>query len=407
VSDSHAAVPRTKFAILFFLAGAALGFWNVNFGAVLRAHGFEDIIGYAYGCSAIAAMISPLFVGALADQAVPPVRLVRWLSVLTAAALTLNYYAIEHHWSKAAILALSLVHAICVAPIFGLSTSIILGSLTDPGREFGPLRAAATIGWMCAGWLISFVLNADTSTNSGYAGAATWLITAAFTLTLPVTPPIEPEGKRDVFGFSALQLLRDGNHRVVILGAALFNIPMSAFYPYTPIHLTERGVDHATAVMTLGQVSETICMFALAGVLARWRLKPVFLAGIGFMAVRFALCALDTRMWLFTSISLHGFALVLFYITAQIYLEQRVDHRMRARAQALLSVMMSGVGNLIGFLGIGWWRKVCTVAGTTDWPRFWLGVSAIAAATWVWFFASYRMRKTVEEPAAEIGSPKT
>ncbi len=394
MSETSSAAPRTKFAILFFLAGAALGFWNVNFGNVLRAHGYEHLIGYAYACSAIAAFISPLAVGALADQAIPPVRLVRWLSVLTAAALTVNYHAIEQHWSTVAILGLSLLHAIFVAPVFGLSTSIILGSLTDPGREFGPLRAAATIGWMCAGWLISFVLHADTSTMSGYAGAITWLCTAVFTFTLPITPPIEPDGERDVFGLSALQLLKDGNHRVVILGAALFNISMSAFYPYTPIHLTELGVEHATAAMTLGQVSETLCMFSLAGVLARWRLKPVFLTGIGFAAVRFALCGFDTRGWLMTGISLHGFALVLYYITAQIYLEQRVDHRMRARAQALLSVMMSGVGNLIGFLGVGWWRGACTVAGATNWPRFWLGVSGLAVVVWFWFALSYRGRKS-------------
>jgi MFS family permease len=393
VSEIASAAPRIKFAILFFLAGAALGFWNVNFGNVLRAHGFEHLIGYAYACSGIAAFISPLAVGALADQSIPPVRLVRWLSVLTAAALTVNYHAIEQHWSTPAILALSFAHAVCVAPVFGLSTSIILGSLTDPGREFGPLRAAATVGWMCAGWLISFILHADTSTMSGYAGAIAWLCVSAFTFALPITPPIEPDGKRDVFGLSALELLRDGNHRVVILGAALFSIPMSAFYPYTPIHLTELGVEHATAAMTLGQVSETLCMFTLAGVLARWRLKPVFLAGIAFAALRFALCGLHTRGWLLMGVSLHGFALVLYYITAQIYLEQRVDHRMRARAQALLAVMMSGVGNLIGFLGVGWWRGACTFDGATNWPHFWFGVSGLAVVVWFWFLLSYRMRK--------------
>ncbi len=366
--------------------------WNVNFGNVLRTHGLEHIIGYAYACSGVAAFISPLAIGALADQAVSPLRIVRWLAVLTAGALTLLFVAIERGWGVMPVLALAQLQAICAAPIFGLCTSIVMSELDDAGREFGPVRSLATLGWMVAGWIVSFILNADTSTLSGYAGAVAWLVTAAFTFALPSPAPIAREGPRDVFGLSALALLRDHNHRVVFLAAALYNIPMAAFYPFTPIHLTQLGVDHATAAMSIGQISELISMFLLAGLIARLRLKRVFLVGVGFGVLRFALCGLDTKAWLITGIALHGFAFTLFFITAQIYLEQRVDPAMRARAQALLSVMLSGIGALIGFLGNGWWRNACATPLGTDWPRFWFGVSGVAALVGVWFAFSYRGR---------------
>jgi nucleoside transporter len=388
----HAPASPLKLATLFFINAAAMGMWSVPFGNVLKAHGYEDIIGYAYACSGVAAFISPLAVGALADQHIPPARLVRWLAVMASMFLSLAFTAIERHWSPLVVLACVQMQAICAAPTFGLSTSIVLSSLQNPGREFGPLRSTATVGWMAAGWFVSFVLNADTSTVCGYAAAATWLCTAAFTFFLPETPPLEQKEPRDIFGLAALQLFSNKDHRVVFLTAALFNIPMAAFYPYTPIHLTELGVHHATAAMTLGQVSEVLCMFGLAGLLTRWRLKWVFLTGIGFGILRFALCSLNSRGWLLTGISLHGFAFTLFFITAQIYLEQRVDPRIRARAQALLQVMISGFGNLFGYLGSGAWRRACTTAGQTDWPIFWTGTSAAAAVVFLWFAFSYRGR---------------
>lgn len=366
--------------------------WSVSFGNVLRAHGLESIIGYAFACSGVAAFISPLAVGALADQRIPPTKLVRWLAVAAALALALNFTAIGHGWGPIPVLICTLIQAVCAAPIFGLSTSIVLSSLENPGREFGPLRSTATFGWMVACVIVSYVLHADTSTLNGYAAAVTWLGTAVMTYFLPEVPPLERKEPRDIFGLAALELFTNKDHRVVFLTAALFNIPMAAFYPFTPIQLRELGVEHATAAMALGQVSEFLCMFVLAGLLIRLRLKWVFLAGIGFGVLRFALCSLNSAKWVLLGISLHGFAFTLYFITAQLYLEQRVDPRMRVRAQALLQVMISGFGNLSGYLGSGAWRSACMTSGKTDWPTFWLGISAAAAVVFIWFIISYRGR---------------
>jgi MFS family permease len=373
--------------------------WSVPFGNVLRAHGLEAVIGYAYACSAVAAFISPLTIGAMADQRVSPVRLLRWLSVATAGCLVTAFYAIEKQWGAGPVLVAMQAQAICAAPSFGLATSVVMASLGDARREFGPIRAVATLGWMLACAAVSFVLRADTSTLTGFAAAGMWLLTGAFTFALPETPPLTSHEPRDLFGFSALSLLLHKDHRVVFLTAAFYNAAMAAFYPFTPIHLSERGVSHATAAMALGQVTELICMFAIAGLFARVRLKVVFLTGIGFAVLRYGLCALDTKAWLLTGVTLHGFAFTLYFITAQIYLEQRVDPRMRTRAQALLQVMIAGFGNLAGYLGTGWWRSTCTLGSATNWPRFWWGMSALAAAVFVWFAVSYRGQAKAEELA--------
>lgn len=384
---------RAELATLFFLNAAAMGMWSVPFGNVLKAHGYEHIVPYAYACSGVSAFVSPMIVGALADQHISATRLVRWLAALTAGSLALTFYAIDQHWRSLAVLSALLVQAIFAAPIFGLSTSIVMARLREPTREFGPVRAWATLGWMAAGWLVSWVLVADTSTLCGYAAAFTWLLSAACTFALPEVVPGEFKAHRtwrDVFGIEALELFAHRDHRVVFLTAALYNIPMAAFYPYTPMQLRDAGVERATAAMTLGQVSELITMFGLALLLARVRLKTLFLTGIGFGVVRYGLCALDSRMWLLIGVSLHGFAFALYFITAQIYLEQRVPARLRARAQALLSLMVAGFGNLVGYLGNGWWKSVNTAGAVTHWPRFWLGLTGVMVAVFVFFAWSYR-----------------
>jgi MFS family permease len=302
-----------KLATLFFINAAAMGMWSVPFGNVLKAHGYEDIIGYAYACSGVAAFISPLAVGALADQHIPPARLVRWLAVMTSMCLTLVFTAIGRHWSPLVVLACVQLQAICAAPTFGLSTTIVLSSLKNPGREFGPIRSTATVGWMAAGWFVSFVLNADTSIVCGYAAGGDVALHGGVYLRTSGDSANRAEGTARYFRPRCTATLCQQGSPGRVSRCGIVQHPMAAFYPFTPIHLTELGVNHATAAMTLGQVSEVISMFGLAGLLTRWRLKWVFLVGIGFGVLRFALCAMNSRGWLLTGISMHGFAFTLFF----------------------------------------------------------------------------------------------
>ena len=204
---------------------------------------------------------------------------------------------------------------------------------------------------------------------------------------------------RDIFGLEALELLRDRDHRVVFLTAALYNAPLAAFYPYTPVHLQAVGIQHSTAAMTLGQLTETVAMLSLAKLLVRIRLKWLFLIGIGAGVIRYALFALNTKTWMLVGISLHGIAYALYFITAQIYVESRVEPRLRARAQALLALMISGVGNLSGFIGSGVWREYCETAGLVNWSSFWAGLSICSALVFVFFATSYQgQRHLVARP---------
>src|SRR5206468_9014763 len=111
--------------------------------------------------------------------------------------------------------------------------------------------------------------------------------------------------------------------------------------------------------------------------------------GLGFGVVRFALSAINGKAWLLAGVVLHGCSFALVFITAQIYLDQRVAAAWRARAQALMSLMNSGVGNLIGYLGTGWWFTACAQPAGTQWPLFWGGLAVAVAVGLVYLLIAY------------------
>jgi MFS family permease len=379
---------------LFIVQGAAAAMWMVPLTTVLEAHGLALIRPYAYAAIGLAAFISPLIFGAMADHEMSPIKVLRGLALATAVAIAIVSGAIQLGWNPWLVLLLIQIYCLCASPLISISSTIIFARLADSQKEFGPIRAMYTLGWMIGCWIIS-ALDADRSTLAGYTGAATWLIVAAFTYFLP---PLEtPKAAkrltlRQRLGWDALVLLKHPDHRVVFIMAGLVAIPLASFYLYSPPHMSALGLQHTSAWMTLGQMTELICLFSLGRLLARFRLKWIFLAGLGFTVLRFALCALNTRFWLLAGVFLHGASYALVLVTAQIYMDQRVDASWRGRAQALLTLANTGFGNLFGYLGVGAWFTFCTGPDGTRWPLFWNGIAAASTAIMVYFLAVYRGR---------------
>lgn len=378
--------------ILFFIQAAAMAIWFVPLGAILDAHGLHGIKPFAFAASATAAFISPLAFGAMADRHVPPATVLRWLAVVTAVFMTLISTAMRDRWNAWLILLLIQIFYLSYAPMFSISTALVFARLQNAKKEFGSIRALATLGWMAGAILIS-VLSLDRSAYAGYLGATLWLLVAVFTRYLPkleIPKSAVHLAWHERLGLDALTLLKDRDIRVVFIVTTLFNIPLAAFYPYAPTHLHDLGLTHASALMSLGQVTEIIAMFGLAWLLANWRLKWIFACGLTFGVARFAFSALDTKHSLLLGITLHGASFVLVFVTAQIFLEQQIDPAWRTRAQSLLTLLNGGVGNLIGYLGSGWWFNACTATGHTDWRLFWGMLAACVAAVLAYFLMAFR-----------------
>ncbi len=392
---------KAGFSALFFVQGITMAAWFVPLSPVLEAHGYGGLRSYAFATSAIAALVTPLLFGAIADRHASPVAVLRWASFGSALTSALATHAIASHWPAAAVLALIQFHALFATPTWSLVTSIALAGLREPTREFGPVRAFGTFGWI-GGCLLISAIGADASTRAGVTTAIGWIAVAATSWSIPNVPPPPAVGRqtiRERLGLDALGLLRRPEYRVLFLTAGLAAVPLAAFYPFAPAHLRDLGFQHTSAWMSLAQATEILAMFSLAGWLGRWGTKRILAAGLTFAVLRYVLLATDQPFVVLPGIALHGFAFTLFFVTAPICLNHTIDPAWRTRAQALLSLSTQGVGNLVGYLGTGAWLAACTRPTGTDWSWFWGGLAVLVTMVLAYFQATFRDRPSSAETA--------
>jgi len=388
---------------LFGLFFMAMGIWLVPLSAILDSHQLHAIKPWAFATSATAAFISPLIFGAMADHNVSPVKVLRWLSVASALTMGIVGWSIQSGWPALLILICIQLYSLCSAPVVSISTTIVFSRLGNSRSQFGPIRAAGTFGWVLGCWLVS-ALRADASVLAQYAGGVVWLLVAGYTYLLPEVKPLDSAQHlswKQRMGWDALVLFKNPDHRVVFITAALFSVPLAAFYAYTPPYLQQLGFQRVTAWMTVGQVMEIFSLLAMGGLLMRWRLKWIFLLALGAAVPRFLFCVSNERFGLLLGILVHGLCYALYFITAQIYLDERVEATWRGRAQALMSLMNSGLGNLAGYLGTGWWFEACVSPSGMRWRFFWGGLAALSAVVALYFLTAYQGKG----PGARPGRP--
>ena len=394
---------RIKLSVMMFLEYFVWGAWYVTMGTWLGSLAFSgEQIGLTYGTTALAAMISPFFVGMIADRFFATQRL---LAVLHALGGLSIFYAstLTSFWPLYAAI---LVHTLFYMPTLALTNSLSFRQMQDPGREFPPVRVLGTVGWIVAGLLVGTLGVEATSTPLQLAAGGS-LFLAVFCLLLPHTPP-QKTGRvsvRDVLGLDALALLKDRSFAVFVLGSFLVCIPLQFYYAFANPFLNELGVTNAAGKMTLGQMSELVFMILMPWFFRRLGVKKMLLVGMAAWVARYVLFAYgDTSamVWmLYGGILLHGICYDFFFVTGQIYVDQKAPANVRAAAQGFITFVTYGVGMLIGSWLSG--RVVDAYVTTTggvivghDWRSIWLVPAAGAAAVLVLFALFFRTKATDE-----------
>jgi nucleoside transporter len=384
---------RAALSALMFLQYFVWGAWSVTLGTwlgqTLRFSGEQ--IGLASGTTALAAIISPFFVGMVADRFFATERLLAALHVTGAAIL---FYASTRSTFGAFYVAL-LAYALCFMPTLALSNAISFRQMRDPGREFPPIRVLGTIGWIVAGLAVGSLGLEATAMPMRIAAAASLLL-GGFCLALPHTPP--QAGRHaslaDVLGLDALKMLRERSFAVFVLGSFLVCIPLQFYYAFANPFLNEIGMVNAAGKMTLGQMSEIGFMLVMPWFFTRLGVKWMLLAGMAAWVTRYLLFAHgDTGglAWmLYLGILLHGICYDFFFVTGQIYVDQRAPSDLRSAAQGLIAFVTLGVGMFIGSWASGRAVDAYATAGGHDWTHIWLIPAAGALMVLLLFAALFR-----------------
>jgi nucleoside transporter len=399
---------RLKLSVLMFAQYFVWGAWYVTMGTWLGStlHFSGEQIGLAAGSTALAAMISPFFVGMVADRFLATERI---LAVLHLAGGAILFYA-SMQVTFGSFYIVLLAYTLCYMPTLALSNSISFHQMQDPQREFPPIRVLGTIGWIVAGLFIGTLgLEATAMPLRIAAGAS--VVLGLFCFALPHTPPQKTSGAKlaDVLGLDALKLLGERSFAVFVLGSFLVCIPLQFYYAFANLFLNELHVTNAAGKMTLGQMSEIFFMLVMPWFFRRLGVKYMLLVGMAAWTARYLMFAYGNNgdlVWLlYGGILLHGICYDFFFVTGQIYVDRKAPSDLRAAAQGLIAFVTLGVGMFIGSWVSG--RVVdsfATVAsdGTAAhaWDRIWLVPAAGAAIVLVLFAVLFQSDRESVSPAS-------
>jgi nucleoside transporter len=387
---------RIKLSAMMFLEYFVWGAWYVTMGTyllqTLKFSGQQS--GLAYSTTALAAMVSPFFVGMVADRFFATEKILATLHIV--GALLLYYVSTLTDFGR--FYPVLLIYTLCFMPTLALTNSLSFHQMRSPEKEFPGIRVLGTIGWIVAGLIIGW-LRVESSAFQFQLAAGASALLGIYSLFLPHTPPQKLGHRvevRDILGLDALQLMKERSFAIFVLGSFLVCIPLQFYYAFTNPFLNEIGVVNAAGKQTLGQMSEIGFMLLMPLFFVRLGVKNMLLVGMAAWMARYTLFAYgnnDTMVWmLYVGILLHGVCYDFFFVTGQIYVDKKASLQIRAAAQGFIAFVTLGAGMFIGSYLSGWVVDQYVANGVHDWRSIWLIPAAMALGVLLLFaaFFSYR-----------------
>lgn len=390
---------------MMFLFYASLGSWAVTAGTFLLKSpdaggmGFTtQQVGWIYSTFALGGMLATPLVGLLVD------RLFRADLVFAIASLACggllfaagswcetsqpllnSAYAeagndFDHPLMRAAasesfrtLFAIMLMQSFCLQIALTVSTVLSLRNLPDPSHQFSRTRMFGTVGWVVVCNLIGFFM-LPISPAPFFLGGFLAVVAGIYAFSLPATHPKGTgKGLGEAFGLPAFKLFRDRSFCTFIL-VALINAQMNQFYGvYGHRCLSDRGIATPERWMTLGQVIEVFCMFAIPLLNPKKNMKWLMLLGASGGAVRsLAMMAGPDWLALGLGVPMHGWSFAFYYIVAASFIDREAPPHLRASAQAIAAFVSSGLGPWTGNMIAAAVLDRFQSGNVIDWPTVWI-----------------------------------
>lgn len=395
---------RIQLAFMMFLNFFVWGIWFVTMGTYLTtqldAGGVE--IGLAYGTQSLGAIVAPFIIGLIADKYFAAQRI---LGVLHLTGGLLLYY-LSSQTNFNAFYPYLLTYMIVYMPTLALVNAIAFKQMASPEKEFSAIRVWGTIGWIASGLLIGWLAleSSGTLDQTFKIAALVSLVLGVYSFMLPNTPPPKAGTQTtfgEIIGTDAIGLLGDKNYLVFFITSMLICIPLAFYYQETNIFLNEVGVTNAAPKMTMGQMSETLFLFLMPLFFSRLGVKKMLLIGMAAWVIRYLCFGFGDAGagvgLLYAGIILHGICYDFFFVTGQVYTDQRAGEKIRSSAQGMITLATYGAGMLAGFWLAGLIADQYKTAAGHDWNAIWMVPTLIATTILVLFFLLFKDPSSIKK----------
>lgn len=389
----------TKLSIMMLLEYFVWGAWYVTMSTYMLTylHSTGIQVGAAYSALAIATMISPFFIGMVADRYFAAQRIMGLLHIVGAALL----FVAANVASNTVFYWIILLYSLMYMPTIALSNNIAFHQMSNPGKQFPWIRVFGTLGWIVAGQLIDLSGIGETATTF-YIAASASLALGLFSFILPDTPAKGKEAETSAskaIGAEAFVLFRDKPYLIFFVAAILVCIPLSFYYGFANAFLVDTGLTNVTSKMTYGQFSEALFILAIPFLFNRIGVKNMLLLGMTAWILRYVCFAygnVDSNLWmLYAGIILHGACYDFFFVTGYMYTEQKAGEKIKNAAQGLFTFATYGVGMFIGTWFSGFTHDFYTSNGVANWTSIWWVPAYIAVAVLLYFILFFREKKEI------------
>ena len=436
---------KIRLIILSFLQFAVWGAYLTSMGNYLGSIGLGQQIGLFYAMQGFVSILMPAIMGIIADRWIPAQKLLGISHLIAAIFLgAAGYYGMQHSDSTdfTTLFTLYSLSVMFYMPTIALSNSVaysvLINNNFDTIKTFPPIRTFGTIGFIVAMLFVnfagfengSFTLNFSNSQGfvsfqntyaQFFVSAFLGIVLFAYSFTLPHCPTNKSDEKQtlsDALGLKAFALFKDKKMAIFFVFSMLLGISLQITNGYAnpfitsfkdiPQYADSWGANNANALISLSQVSETLCILLIPFCLKRFGIKKVMLMAMFSWFLRFGLFAVGdpgSGVWMFIlSMIVYGVAFDFFNVSGSLFVDQETDPNIRSSAQGVFMMMTNGFGSTIGMLVAGEivnhyqiFSDIDPVTKMNGWYSAWAIFAYYALAVTIMFMIVFKYKHTPEK----------
>ncbi|EGJ70252.1 nucleoside transporter [Bacteroides coprosuis DSM 18011] len=401
---------KYRLIIMNFLQYAIWGSWLISFGGYLSGtlafSGKE--IGSFYATMGIASLFMPAIMGIIADRWVPAQKLLGLSHLLSAFFIFLA----AQETTYTPLYTYMLLSVFFYMPTIALSNSVAYNSLNVAGldtvKAFPPIRVWGTVGFIIAMNAVE-ILGFTSTHEQLYVSAGLGLILAGYSFSLPHCHTAKPGAQQswiEAMGLKAFSLFKQKKMAIFFIFCMLLGVSLQITNAFANDYLTQHfgniakyqgtfGVEHANTLISLSQVSETLCILLIPFFLKHFGIKKVMLISMVAWVLRFGLLGTGNPgegVWmLIASMLVYGVAFDFFNISGSLFIDQETDHSIRSSAQGLFMIMTNGLGAFIGSYAAGY------IVDIVGWPNSWFVFAVYALVVAILFAILFKYKHNPEK----------